>query len=146
MDPQEGPARFRSPLGPVSDSNSPPTQLSLFKTMGTCPKLGDLLMGSDGDPPRTRPELGVLLGGDQRLVQQSKSSQRAGELFELLSSSLGAPASPPPDDERQRDDVDNVSAVLEANARLRALALRLSNMLENLSVREWECGPELQQP
>ncbi len=97
-------------------------------------------MGSGDDPPHDDARLGVPLGSDGRFVLTRESPNPVDEFFDLLSSNLEEPAGSS-DDERQPRNADKVVALLEANAELRALALKLSDMLDGLLVdKEVECG------
>ena len=59
------------------------------------------------------------------------------EFFDLLSPLLEETATFK-DDELPRQGLHNVLSLSEENARLRALAIELSNLLGDLPVREWE--------
>ena len=85
-------------------------------------------MESGDDPPHDDARLGVSLGNDGGGAPQRESSHRVDEFFDLLSSNLEESADSPDGDRRQ--NTDNVVALLEANAQLRALARKLSNMLQ----------------
>ena len=43
-----------------------------------------------------------------------------------------------PDDETHRQEIHNILTLRKENAKLRALAVELSNLLGDLPVREWE--------
>ncbi len=83
----------------------------------------------------------LLFQNADRLSRLRESPQRGDEFFDVLSSPLEEAATLP-DSEWRRRRIDNVLALLEANARLRALAVKLSNMLQDLPNREWECAVE----
>ena len=75
---------------------------------------------------------------DRRLGDNVVSLQHPGdEFFDLLSPLLGETATFK-DDELPRQGLHNVLSLSEENARLRALAIELSNLLGDLPVREWE--------
>ena len=59
------------------------------------------------------------------------------EFFEVLSPLLEEPATAK-DDELPRQRIHNVLSLSKENARLRALAVGLSNLLGDLPVRAWE--------
>jgi hypothetical protein len=62
---------------------------------------------------------------------------RIDDFFDVLSPLLQEDAAFPNESSAQGDH-DMVSLLLEENARLRALAIQLSNLLGDLPVREWE--------
>jgi hypothetical protein len=66
-----------------------------------------------------------------------ETPHRDDDFFDVLSPQLEeAPSFP--DDASPRQAVHDVLSLLEENARLRALAVKLSNLLGDLPVREWE--------
>jgi hypothetical protein len=83
-----------------------------------------------GHPSRNRENLS--LGGNVVSLQHP-----ADEFFDLLSPLLEE-ATAVTDDEPLRQELHNVVSLSEENARLRALAVELSNLLGDLPVREWE--------
>ena len=88
-----------------------------------------------GRPPHNKQDrLGVLLRGADNVVPLR---HRGDEFFDLLSPLLEEAASFP-DDESPRQGIHNVLSLREENARLRALAVKLSNLIGELPVREWE--------
>ena len=91
------------------------------------------------NPPHNKQPLVVPLPGADNVFPLRGSPRRGDEFFDVLSSPLEEPATLP-DDEWRRRRSDNILALLEANERLRALAVKLSGMLEDLPSREWECA------
>jgi hypothetical protein len=88
-----------------------------------------------GHPPHNKQDrLGVLLRAADNVVPLRR---RDDEFFDALSPLLEEAATFP-DDESPRQGIHNVLPVREENARLRALAVKLSNLLGDLPVREWE--------
>jgi len=86
-----------------------------------------------GHPPHNKKDrLGVLLRAADNLVPLR---HRGDEFIDLLLSLLEAATFP--DDESPRKGI-HVPSLFEENARLRALAVKLSNFLGDLPVREWE--------
>jgi hypothetical protein len=83
-----------------------------------------------GHPPRNKK--------DRRLSDNVVSLRHPGdEFFDLLSPLLEETATFK-DDESPRQGLQYVLSLSEENARLRALAIELSNLLGDLPVREWE--------
>ncbi len=62
---------------------------------------------------------------------------RDDEFFDVLSPLLEEAATFP-DDKSPRRGTRNARSLLEENARLRALAIKLSNLLGDLPAQEWE--------
>ena len=60
------------------------------------------------------------------------------DFFDMLSPLLKEDATFPNEDLPPQEPQDILSLLLEENARLRALAVALSNLLGDLPVREWE--------
>jgi hypothetical protein len=81
-----------------------------------------------GHPPRKKQD---------RLGVDSVVSLPGDEFFEVLSPLLEEPATAK-DDELPRQRIHNVLSLSKENARLRALAVGLSNLLGDLPVRAWE--------
>jgi hypothetical protein len=81
-----------------------------------------------GHPPRNKQDLGALLRAADNVVSQQ---HRGGdEFFDALSPLLEEVATLPDD--------ESPLSLHEENARLRALAVKLSNLVGDLPVREWE--------
>jgi hypothetical protein len=96
--------------------------------MGRSSSLGELSMSIE-DPSRNKRQCAVLIRNADRLTPLRESVQRDHESFDVLSLPLNeAPALS--DDEWQRRSIDNILSLLEANAKLRALAVRLSDILD----------------
>ena len=96
--------------------------------MGRGSSLGELSMSIE-DPSRNKRQCAVLIRNADRLTPLRESVQRDHESFDVLSLPLKeAPALS--DDEWQRRSIDNILSLLEANAKLRALAVRLSDILD----------------
>jgi hypothetical protein len=75
---------------------------------------------------------------DRRLGDKIVSLQHPGdEFFDLLSPLLEKTATFK-DDESPRQGLHDVLSLSAENARLRALAVELSNLLGDLPVREWD--------
>ena len=88
-----------------------------------------------GRPPHNKQDrLSALLRAADNVVSLR---HRGDEFFDLLSPLLEEAASFP-DDESPRQGIHNVLSLREENARLRALAVNLSNLVGDLPVREWE--------
>jgi len=88
-----------------------------------------------GPPPHNKQDrLSALLRAADNVVS---FRHRGDEFFDLLSPLLEEAASFP-DDESPRQGIHNVLSLREENARLRALAVNLSNLVGDLPVREWE--------
>jgi hypothetical protein len=85
---------------------------------------------SIGHPPRNSK---VRRLGDNVVSLQHPDD----EFFDLLSPLLEEAATVK-DDEPQRQELHNIVSLSEENARLRALAVELSNLLGDFPVREWE--------
>ena len=86
-----------------------------------------------GHPPHNKKDrLGVLLRAADNVVPLR---HRGDEFIDLLLSLLEAATFP--DDESPCKGI-HVPSLFEENARLRALAVKLSNFLGDLPVREWE--------
>jgi hypothetical protein len=84
-----------------------------------------------GDPPRSKK--------DRRLgVDNVVSLRHPGDGFFDVLSPLLEEAATSRDDESPRRKLHNVLSLSKENARLRALAVGLSNLLGDLPVREWE--------
>jgi hypothetical protein len=109
------------------DSNSPPTRLRLFDAIGPQLEFGGLAMSSE-DPSHNKQQLVVPFPNANGVRRQRKSPQHDHEFFEVLSSPLseGKPLS---DEEWRQRRIDNILALLKANAELRALAVKLSDIL-----------------
>ena len=75
---------------------------------------------------------GVLLRGADNVVPLR---HRCDEFFNDLSLPLEDAL---PDEESPRQRTRNVLSLREENARLRALAIKLSNLVGDLPIREWE--------
>jgi hypothetical protein len=80
-----------------------------------------------GHPPHKKDRLGV----------DNVVSLPGDEFFDVLSPLLEEPATAK-DDESPGQGLHNVLSLSKENARLRALAVGLSNLLGNLPVRAWE--------
>jgi hypothetical protein len=80
------------------------------------------------NPSRDKQRLVALLRESGSAVQPRKSLQPEHEFFDVLSLPLREDATMS-DDERRQRSVDNMLALLKANAQLRALAVRLSEIL-----------------
>jgi hypothetical protein len=84
------------------------------------------------DPSHDKPELVVSLQDAERMRRQRKSQPRSQvcdhEFQDVLTSPLREDRALS-DDEWQRRSVDNIMALLKANAELRALAVKLSDIL-----------------
>ncbi len=91
-------------------------------------------MGIGHLPPNKKDRLGVLLWAADNVVPLR---HRGNEFFDLLLPLLEEAATFP-DDESPCQGIHNVLSLFEENARLRALAVKLSNFLGDLPVREWE--------
>jgi hypothetical protein len=88
-----------------------------------------------GRPPHNKQDrLSALLRAADNVVPLR---HQGDEFFDLLSPLLEEAASLP-DDESPRQGIHNVLSLREENARLRALAVNLSNLVGDLPVREWE--------
>ena len=88
-----------------------------------------------GHPPRNKRD---RPGGLPRAADSVVSQRhRDDEFFDVLSPLLEEAATFP-DDASPRQGIHNARSLLEENARLRALAVKLSNLLGDLPVREWE--------
>ena len=81
---------------------------------------------SSEDPSRNKQPLVVLFRNAER-VPLRKSPDH--EFFDVLSSPLSEAAALSDDEWKQRS-IDNILLLLEANAKLRRLAVKLSDMLE----------------
>ena len=90
---------------------------------------------SIGRPPHNKQDrLTVLLRAADNVVSLR---HRGDEFFDALSPLLEEAANLP-DDEKPRQAIHNVLSLREENARLRVLAVQLSNLVGDLPVREWE--------
>ena len=87
-----------------------------------------------GRPPHNKQDRSALLRAADNVVSLR---HRGDEFFDLLSPLLEEAASSP-DDESPRQGNHNVLSLRKENARLRALAVNLSNLVGDLPVREWE--------
>jgi hypothetical protein len=86
-----------------------------------------------GHPPHNKQNrLGVLLRAADNVVPLR---HRGDEFFNALSPLLEEALR---DEESPRQRIRNVLSLREENARLRALAVKLSNLVGDLPVREWE--------
>ncbi len=89
------------------------------------------MMNSE-DPSHDKPQLVVSLQDADRMRRERKSQPRSPacdhEFNELLTSPLREDKALSDDEWRQRS-VDNIMALLKANAELRALAVKLSDIL-----------------
>ena len=86
-----------------------------------------------GHPPHNKQDrLGVLLRGADNVVPlRHRSDEFFNALLPLLEKALR-------DEESPRQGIRNALSLHEENARLRALAVKLSNLVGDLPVREWE--------
>ena len=90
---------------------------------------------SIGRPPHNKQHrLTVLLRAADNVVSLR---HRGDEFFDALSPLLEEAANLP-DDELPRQAIHNVLSLREENARLRTLAVKLSNLVGDLPVREWQ--------
>jgi hypothetical protein len=90
-------------------------------------------MGIRHPPHNKQGRLGVLLRGADNVVPlRHRSDEFFNALSPLLGEALRDEDSPP------RQGIGNVLSLREENARLRALAVKLSNLVGDLPVREWE--------
>jgi hypothetical protein len=88
-----------------------------------------------GHPPHNKQErLGVPLRAADNVVPLR---HRGDEFFDTLSPLLEEAATFP-DEESPRQGIHNVLSLREENTRLRGLAVKLSNLVGDLPVREWE--------
>jgi hypothetical protein len=85
-------------------------------------------MGIRHPPHNKQDRLGVLLRGADNVVPLR---HRSDALSPLLEEALR-------DEESPRQGIRNVLSLREENARLRALAVKLSNLVGDLPVQEWE--------
>jgi hypothetical protein len=83
-----------------------------------------------GHPPRNKK--------DRRLGGNVVSLRHPGDEFFDLLSPLLEEAATFNDNESPRQGIHNVLSLSKENARLRALAVELSNLLGDLAVQEWE--------
>jgi hypothetical protein len=83
---------------------------------------------SSEDTPRDRQSLVVPFRGTDHMRRTHKSHHRDQEFHDLLTSPLSEDTALSDDESRQRS-VDNILALLKANAELRALAMKLSEIL-----------------
>jgi hypothetical protein len=120
-------------LGPIFDSNSPATQWNILNDWGHVLDRG-LAMGIGHPPHNKRDRHGVLL----RAADSVAPPRQWGDEFCDGSSSLPVQAATFPGDKSPRQGIHNVLSLREENARLRALAVKLSNIVGDLPVREWE--------
>jgi hypothetical protein len=118
-----------SPQVPFLDSNSPSTQLRLLDATGARLGFWGLAMSSE-DPSHNKQRLVVLFRNADN-VPQRKSPDH--EYFDVLSSPLREAAALSDDQWKQRS-IDNILALLEANAKLRRMAVKLSDMLETAGI------------
>src|ERR1700758_15442 len=83
---------------------------------------------SSEDPSHDKQRLVVPFPNANSVRRQRKSPQHDHEFFDVLSSprSEGKPLS---DEEWRQRRIDNILALLKANAELRALAVKLSDIL-----------------
>ena len=89
-------------------------------------------MGIRHPPHNKQDRLGVLLRGADNVVPLR---HRSDEFFNALSPLLEEALR---DEESPRQGIRNVLSLREENARLRALAVKLSNLVGDLPVREWQ--------
>ena len=89
-------------------------------------------MGIRHPPHNKQDRLGVLLRGADNVVPLR---HRSDEFFNALSPLLEEALR---DEKSPRQGIRNVLSLREENARLRALAVKLSNLVGDLPVREWE--------
>ena len=85
-----------------------------------------------GRPPHNKQDRSALLRAADNVVSLR---HRGDEFFDLLSPLLEEALR---DEESPRQGIRNVLSLREENARLRALAVKLSNLVGDLPVREWE--------
>jgi hypothetical protein len=86
-----------------------------------------------GHPPHNKQNrIGVLLRAADNVVPLR---HRGDDFFNALSPLLEEALR---DEESPRQGIRNVLSLREENARLRALAVKLSNLVGDLPVREWE--------
>lgn len=88
-----------------------------------------------GHPPHNKHD---RLGGLHRATDNVVSLRHRGDEFFDVLSPLLEEAATFPDDELPRQGIHDALSLLEENARLRVLAVKLSNLLGDLPVREWE--------
>ncbi len=101
--------------------------------LGAFPFNWGLAMDIENPPHNKRDRLVVPLRGACNIVR--KPSDHGDEFFDVLSPALEEVETFPGDGSR-RQGTHNVLLLLEENARLRALAVKLSNRLGDLPVRE----------
>jgi hypothetical protein len=89
-------------------------------------------MGIGYPPHNKQNRIGVLLRAADNVVPLR---HRGDDFFNALSPLLEEALR---DEESPRQGIRNVLSLREENARLRALAVRLSNLVGELPVREWE--------
>jgi hypothetical protein len=88
-----------------------------------------------GHPPHNKQDrLGVLLRAADNVVPLR---HRGDKFFDTLSSLLEE-AGTFPDKEAPRQRIHNILSLREENTRLRGFAVKLSNLVGELPVREWE--------
>jgi len=83
---------------------------------------------SGENPSHNKQPLVVLFRNADSVLPLRKPPQRDHEFFDVLSSPLNETAVLS-DDEWQQRSIDNILALLEANAKLRALAVKLTDIL-----------------
>lgn len=83
---------------------------------------------SSEDPSHNRQQLVVPFHDAESVRRPRQSLQSGHEFFDVLSSPLSEDTARSDDEWRQRN-VDNILALLKANAQLRALAVKLSDIL-----------------
>jgi hypothetical protein len=89
-------------------------------------------MGIRRPPHDKQDRLGVLLRSADNVVPlRHRSDEFLNALSPLLEEALR-------DEESPRQGIRNALSLHEENARLRALAVKLSNLVGDLPVREWE--------
>ena len=104
-----------------------------WERLGARPELEGLAMGIRRPPHNSKQDrLGVLLRGTDNVVPLR---HRSDEFFNALSPLLEEALR---DEESPRQGIRNALSLHEENARLRALAVKLSNLVGDLPVREWE--------
>ena len=123
----------------------PPTQSTLFVDKGDLGLRPNWVsaMGIGYPPHDKQDRLGVLLGADNVLPLREKKLQgreppRQGDEFLDVLSPLLEEAAGLQRDESPHREASDALALLEENARLRKLAVRLSNLLGDLPRRTWE--------
>ncbi len=105
--------------------------------LGDFPSNWGLAMDIENPPHNKRDRLVVSLRGAHNVVRNP--SDCGDEFFDVLSPALEEVATFP-NDGSPRQGTRNVLLLLEENARLRALAAKLSNLLGDLPVRQWSAA------